>query len=512
MNFDITLYISRTDLTFYYSQNKSTYKVYEFENNPLIPLYFYSEDTKFSIGHAAKLKFERSFQNTYFDYFKLIKDSDSSFTFFNKEKKIKDLLLVGIEYLINQYLKEIEIKSDKISDLRDKININFVFSSDIKANEINFVGELFKTYGYKNLNLVYFNYLLLNYLDNYRRIGAYKDDHGKIGAFKGYLLIDGFNSNLYIDFYNELNSKVSKFNKIGKDLANDPKDKIIAKMLFDVAVQRSGSLVKEKDELVKLLPLAKKYSNTKKLEPLIKVELSDGSIEKVRLKMKKVEEILSYEASFTKDFDMVRECEKKSKTANLDLSIIVKNSISSSSFIERLKSHYNNVYLFNEEFEEVIQLFNSSPEVIINGNFLTLKESVEKKDEKPITGSPKPVEVALDPKTAPVKPEVPRTKIVKPKVESNTKPSRPKPPPPPPPKREGVKPKVESKSPNRPPRPPKPVVPKNKVKKPNVKSIPSKKKPPPPPPPIRGNKNKMSKPKTKSILKPPPRPSIKGGK
>jgi hypothetical protein len=492
MNFDIVIYISRNSLSFYFSQNKGEYKVYEFENEPLIPLYFYSEESEFSIGHSAKLKFQRSFPKTYFDYFKLIKNTDSSFKFFNTEKKYKDLLLLGIEYLINQFLKEILMSSDSIADIREKINLNLVFASDIMQNEINFVGELFIAANYKNLKLFYYNYLLLNYLDKYRRIGAYKDDQGKIGAYKGYLLIDGLDNNLYIDFYNELSSKTPKFNKIGKDLANDPKNKIIAKMLFDAAVLRSGSLVKEKNELNRLLPLAKKYSNTTKSEPLITVELSDGSIERIRLKMRKVNEILSYESNFTKDFDAVKESEQKAKVANLDLLIVINKSITSLNFLDKIKSHYNNVYHFNEEIEEVFELFISSPDVISFGDFLNTKSHIksspnfttklpdrteslnplkteDKNKENPSAskqintpvGSPPPITVT--PKPSAPKPVAP-------------KPSAPKPPPPPPPMRTGGY------------KTPKPAAPK-----------------PPPPPPMRSKGNKISE--TNGISGPKPTPT-----
>jgi len=461
MNYNIIIYISRNNLSFYFSQNKSSYKIYEFENESLIPLCFYSEGSQFDIGHSAKLKIQGNYPKTYDDYFNLIKDTGSSFEFFNKEKKYKDLLVVGIEYLMNRFLEEIEITSDRVADIREKINLSLVFASDIKQHEINFVGELFKGAGYKNLKLIYYNYLLLNYLDKFRRIGAYKDDQGKIGAFKGYLLIDGLDNNLYIDFYNELSSKTPKFKKTGEDLANDPKDKIIAKILFDLAVIKSGSKVKEKSELIRLLPLAKKYSSSSKSEPLITVELSDGSVEKVRLKMKKVKEILSYESNFTKDFDTVKECEQKSKVTNIDLLVVVKRSITSINFLDKIKSHYNNVYHYNEEIEEVFELFISSPDVIDFGDFMETRTSKsdrspkqkktnselpipppivpltnttkQTRGKKPPTQPPKRVEVPSRPKPPPPLPKrgVVKNKVVKSNVNSNLRPSAPKPPPPP---------------------------------------------------------------------------------
>jgi len=512
MNFDIVIYISRNSLSFYFSQNKGEYKVYEFENEPLIPLYFYSEESKFNIGYSAKLKFQRSFPKTYFDYFNLIKDTDSSFKFFNKEKKHKDLLLLGIEYLINHFLRDILMSSDNIADIREKINLNLVFASDIMQNEINFVGELFIAAKYKNLKLIYYNYLLLNFLDKYRRIGAYKDDQGKIGAYKGYLLIDGLDNNLYIDFYNELSSKTPKFNKIGEDLANDPKIKIIAKMLFDLAVLKSGSLVKEKDEISRLLPLAKKYSNTTKSEPLIIVELSDGSIEKVRLKMKKVKEVLSYEANFTKDFDVVKECEQKAKVATLDLLIVIKKSITSLNFLDKIKSYYNKFYHCNEEIEEIFELFITSPDVISIGDFLNTKSLITTSPNFP-TKLPNRIESLNPLKTKDMNSEIPSaSKLINshngsiphitivPKL-SDPQPLGPNSPPPLPP----MRPKGNKKPKSLGPLPPPPMRPKgNNMSETNEDS--GTKPPPPPPFPTRAKENKKSEPNRISGPKPPPPP------
>ena len=495
MNVDISIYISRNSLSFYFSQNKGEYKVYEFENDPLIPLYFYCEESDFKIGNSAKLKFQRSFKKTYFDYFKLIKDTDSSFKFYSKEKKYKDLLLLGIEYLINHFLKEILMSSDNIADIRQKINLNLVFASDIMQNEINFVGDLFKAASYKNLKLIYFNYLLINYLDKYRKIGAYKENQGKIGAYKGYLLIDGLDNNLYIDFYNELSSKTPKFNKIGEDLANNPKNKIIAKMLFDLAVLKSGSLVKEKNELIRLLPLAQKYSNTTKSEPLITVELSDGSVEKVRLKMKKVKEVLSYEANFTKDFDIVKECEQSAKVANLDLLVVFKKSVTSLNFLDKIKSHYNNVYHCNDEIEEIFELFISSPDIISIGDFST-NENLNRKETFVLKPSLKPrKETSDENKTTQLSdqksqvPEIPKIhkKNSDPGVNSTLK----RPPPPRPQMKISENKTLETKE-NSKPKPPPPPPPKrvNGDKIIESKGI-SKPKPPPPPAPFRSGKKKM---------------------
>jgi hypothetical protein len=508
VDYKIIIYVSRYNLSFYFNQNKGNYKLYEFENESLIPLCFYSEGTEFEIGYSAKHKTQNNYRNSYKDYFNLIKDTTSTFTFFTNKKKYKDFLVVGIEYLINKFFKEILMSSDNISSIRDSIDISFVFASNIETNEINFVGELFNTSGYKNLKLVYHNFLLLNYLDKHRKIAAYKQDKEKIGAYKGYLIIDGLNTDLYIDFYNELNTKGPKFKKIGKDLASNPKDKIIAKMLFDGAVLRSGSLVKEETELIQLMPLAKKYSSTTKLEPLITVQLSDGSVERVRLKMKKVNEILSYESNFTKDFDTVKECEIKSKITNLDLLVIVKQSITSVNFLDKLKSNYNNVFVCNEEIEDIFELFETHSNVISSGNFLDtsiLKTVVSQPQDRPEDSVPKTPTVTI-PKL-PIAPVVPTNTG---KGRSKTKGSKPKLPTAPTlPKDIG---KVRSIPKNKPKLTPPPVLPTNIGTGRPTKNV-KKNKPKLPTPPTLPNKMVKTKIKeSKSVVNKPPLPPIKSKK
>jgi hypothetical protein len=88
VDYKIIIYVSRYNLSFYFNQNKGNYKLYEFENESLIPLCFYSEGTEFEIGYSAKHKTQNNYRNSYKDYFNLIKDTTSTFKFFTNKKKV----------------------------------------------------------------------------------------------------------------------------------------------------------------------------------------------------------------------------------------------------------------------------------------------------------------------------------------------------------------------------------------------------------------------------------------
>jgi len=501
MNSEIVAIVSKTSLSFHYSQNGGAFKVFEFNGHVIIPLYFYSDGKSFEIGGAAKLRYNSKNENAFYDYFKLIKDTSSTFLFLDgSERKYKDLLLCGIEYLVNAFLDEIMMSSDRINSVREELSLNLVFASDIKENEINFLGDIFKSKGYNNIRLIYYNYLLLNHLDANRKIGAFKGDSGIAGAFKGYIIIDGLDGDLFIDYFNHTSSKTPKWRKVGEDLANNPKDKIIAKMLFDGAKEKSGSLVKEKSELPLLFSLAQTVANSKSLEPRVLVEFSDGSKEKIKIKMKLVEEKLSYVSNFTKDFDAVRELQEKSGVSNAEVGIIICNTITSENFKEKLKSFYNSVYPSYEPIDEVLGLFNNSSAVINNGDFLSVQNQSAKKPEAghapvkklevkpepsklsnseltkappaPVKGYPKPPTAP----SAPTKPPAP----VSPKPSSSGGNKKPPPPPlpPPPVKSKGNK-KTHTENAVLKPLP----MPLKTVSKPVTKSQKGKSLPPPPPPP-----------------------------
>ena len=485
MNCEIIVNISRFNLKIFYSQNKNSYKSFKYEKSESIPFYVFSDDNDFEVGDSAKIKFKNHFPNSYSNYFDLIKDTKSTFPFLDgEEKKISYLLIYSIEIIIKELFKTLLI-SDNLSKIRDSIKLNLVFSSDISDVEINFLLNTFKDFGYNNCKCLNSSYLILNYLNIKRKIGAFKDNSSKMGSFKGYVVVDAIDNNLYIDFFDSLNKKFPKLHEEGIDLASNPKVKILAKEMFTQTADYTGSQTTEEVEVPHLIPLAQKWATSSKSEFRVKVTLTDGQQKNVKIKMSAIDEKLSWLSEFTKDFDLVKSLVKKSKLENMDLAFIIKNSVDSQGFIDKFKSTYNNIYHLNNEFIDICDLFISNEDVINQGDFgskitkpIVIKP-ISTLESKPSVSSPTPApQPTLPPSVRP---------ISKPQIKSGSVPKKSPPSTPPPPSVRPIpKPQINSgsvkKSPPPPPSKP-PMVSKAIAIKTKVKT------PPPPPPPPRAIKN-----------------------
>jgi hypothetical protein len=232
--------------------------------------------------------------------------------------------------------------------------------------------------------------------------------------------------------------------------------KIIAKEMFTQTADYTGSQSTEEVEVPHLIPLAQKWANSTKSEFRVKVTLTDGQQKNVKIKMIDIDETVSWLSKQSKDIDLVKFLVHKSKLENMDLAFIIKNSVVSQSFIDKLKSTYNNIYYSNDEFIDIFDLFISNEDVINAGNF-------SRKITKPIvvklapTFESKPSVSSVISVPQPTPPPTVRS-IPKPQIKSSSVLKKsPAPPPPPPPKA--------------------PVVSKTITKKTKVKS-------PPPPPPL----------------------------
>ena len=58
MNCEIVIKISKSNLQVFYSQNKNSYKTFNYEGYENIPFYVFSDGNDFEIGEPAKIKFQ----------------------------------------------------------------------------------------------------------------------------------------------------------------------------------------------------------------------------------------------------------------------------------------------------------------------------------------------------------------------------------------------------------------------------------------------------------------------
>lgn len=491
MKIDIVLKLSKSFIQIYFSQNKSEFRLYNYESNPITPLYFFSNKQEFIIGEKAKLRYESNYDDSYKGYFNLIKNTTSEFTFIDNNKyKYKELIVYGLETILNSFLREILLVDKSLKDLKDQINLILICDSDIEEFEIIFLDNLIKN-EYENYSIYRLDILLINFLDLKRKTAAHKN----------YLTLTGIESNLYINLYDNIISKSPKLSDIGLGLAINPKDKVIAELIFDQIIQRTGSRVKIESEINSLINLAEQYTKSDKREFYVRgAKLSDGSSADVKIKMAFVDHKISFDSN-SKDFQLISHFIKSKKVNNADLGIVLFGNISSDSLINKLKSNYNNIYFFQDEFDEVLSF--------LKGNIVNLKSlnyCENNQVEKNILLNTDDTNKGVINKNNSSELNIPAKKESGHKLVSTNSDKKSFSPPPPP-----------------------PLAVNNKSKALNIKPVVQNKKnastpPPPPPPPIKRNttakvitpipdKNKSIKPpaplqkKTNSIKSPPPLPN-----
>ena len=375
MSTDVFLLIGRKKLKLLYCQNKIDIREYEHENDAHIPFYFYSNNSgDILLGQSAKTKYENKDKNAHYDYFKLIKNVTQKFNFIGGEQKIDKIIVRAAEYLINGFLKNALFSEKVVYDLKDKLNISLIFYNDVSENEITFVNSIFKNEGYTKIKSFYYNYLLLNFLDQNR----------KIGSFKGYIISDSIENNLHINYFDNLSRKQYKTNAIGKDLAIDPRIKLLGASIINIAIEKTGSLVNPKDEINKHDAVFKKaYSlYNKKAEFNIDITLSDGASSKVKIKKSRIENKLTYANEFTKDFNFLDHFYEKTGVQQSEMVFILHKNIHSESFSDKIKSTYTNVYHSTELSSEIFQIFYKNEQCANNGN-LTLSKPKKAESNSP---------------------------------------------------------------------------------------------------------------------------------
>jgi hypothetical protein len=375
-DFDLYILVGRKRLKLIYSQNRKDLRSFRYENNSFTPFYFFSDNNSSLVGEKAKLKFNSSNNNAHYNYFELIKEVTKTFNFFGNEQNIKLLIVRAVEKLINEFLNEIIFSTKNIYELKDKINLNLVFYSDINENEINLVNDLFKKEGFTKTKSFNYNYLLLNYLDLYR----------KVGSFKGYITSDSIDQDLHLSYYDSLKRNNYKKKDVGNKIAENPIIKIIAERLIGYAIDSKGFNLDREAELKKhsllLIDVAEKLKS--KREFYQDITLSNGVTEKVKIKFSQINNTLITQSHFTKDFGFIQEFHKKTNLQQSDVIFILHGDIHSTHYADKIKSNYAHVYVSEEPSTEIFQLFYKDPECANKGNLtLTKPKIVETKTSPP---------------------------------------------------------------------------------------------------------------------------------
>jgi len=464
MSHQLIVLFERNNIRFYFSQNKNEFRILKYKNKEEIPLYFLSDNTIFEFGHIAKKKYNENDQSCFKDYFELIKDFDATYNFLgDSNQPIKNLIKNVIETLIIEFYKTVLYTSADLNKIKTKLDLNFIYHSDINENECDFVTNLFINAGYKKINSFNYDYLLINALNKYD--SNFKKNNG------GYICVDKSENDLTFTHFEDLDSKRYRSRDVGKNLATRIEVEIVAELLADGAIEQTGSLVDRDDEVKKLMPEAEIAFNEvdRRNSIFYDVELSDTSKASVRLVYSRINSIAQRRSANDQDIVFLRTFIKETSIEQSELGILLNKNIVNQNFIDKVKASFSNDYKVNIDISETLQLFNEHPEVIENGILISAKGTSEEADQKVSEEKePEPKKPQSKEKSGP--PPVPKSKKSGPPPIPKSKKSGP--PPIPKPKKSGPPPLPKSKKSGPPPLP--------KSKKSGPPPLPKKKSGPPP--------------------------------
>ena len=394
MNHKVIILFNRNNIKFFFSQNGSEYRTFKYQNKETIPLYFLSDNTIFEFGYIAKKKYNENDKSHFKDYFELIKDFDATYNFLgDSNQPVKNLIKNAIETLIIDFYKTVLYTAADLGKIKTKLDLNFIYCSDINENECDFVTNLFISSGYKKINSFNYDYLLINALEKYD--SNFKKHNG------GYISIDKSGNDLILTHFEDLESKRYKSRDIGKNLAIRIEVEIVAELLTDGTIAETGSLVNRDNEVKRLMPEAEIAFKEvdKKNSIFYDVELSDTSKASIRLVYSRINNIAQRRSANDQDIVFLRNFIKETSIEQSELNLLVNKNIVNQNFVDKVKASFSNDYKVSLDISETLQLFNEHPEIIENG-ILISSEATSKEAKQDVVDEkePEPKKITKKPK------------------------------------------------------------------------------------------------------------------
>jgi len=477
-------------MSIYYSEDNSVVLEYKFEQEPVIPLYFYSTRDVFSFGIDARKRFHGGDSDAFGNYFDLIQEPAQTYSLYgSNEFEFKKILVSAFEKIMESLLRNELYKDVSNSNIKNSIDqLILVYSSDLLDKEKRLVSNVFQTAGYNKIKAINKTYAFLTCYNQ----------HSKLDNFKSIFTIEGYENDLWITHFEGIQESPTSLKSI-PGLGADPKAKIIAEMLFYKAVDKADAPFKkeqEESEILRLMPLALKYLEQGKKEPIDTVRLSDGTEERVRIKLREVNDKVDFRSDYGKLHEIIEDNLKNSNSTLIDSLILPFGAIAGEILLEKLRQKYSHVNVCDLDTLSCLSHLNSNDKIIDQGNLLPTRATSNPPTPTASADPAAPSRPAASPRPeapkAPKPPSLPKPpaapKATKPPVVSKP-PAAPK----------ATKPPVVSKA-TKPPAAPKPPVAPKATKPPtsgapktpaiNSKTMIGDEGPPPAPPPIPSLKSK----------------------
>ena len=414
MNIKLFFFISKFEIKIYYLDEKDV-KQYLYQNENITPLCFYSNNIDFQIGKSAYEKFKGNIKHSYYNYFDSIEDKSLKFTFLDsKDYPISKLLQFGIEYIIDSFISDkLEVSGDYKS-LAHLIDLHLISDVDLSTKDVNTVKKLFSNHNFSSLSTYFLDHLVLHMKMN------------KDFSYENYLFVKVLNNNIYLSFTKSQIDEKARNVIVGKNLAINPKYKIIAEQLFYDTVEKFGANVRLENELPNLLEITKKHYKEDEFEYRIPAQLSDnGPINNVLINAAYIEERVS-RINYSDDFSFLTDNVSVLNLSSIDIGVIVFGNIHSDKFLTQVKSTYKGCLKCDNDNNDIIQFLLDNKNIPLKDDKKIIEKSSSKQEEVVIApleeksekiNKTKKVNKPLPPKVKPKKilpPPLPKSVKIKP--------------------------------------------------------------------------------------------------
>ena len=183
-----------------------------------IPLAFYLNGDEFIMGKYAVERVKMNDSNAYFPYFDLIREPGKTFIFRGAQRPIKQLLYLGVESCLSDFLRnKLILQDSSIDSNRANIPLRFCFNRDISAPEKEAVLSLFRETGYQNVDVVETDMMLFDTISNNN---------------KSKLVLTGLDGDLYMNYFASKTDKC-EMSRMLEGVGSDPRYRICADLLFN---------------------------------------------------------------------------------------------------------------------------------------------------------------------------------------------------------------------------------------------------------------------------------------
>lgn len=357
MEYCVLVKISKKTIEFFYQIDGGNVEFLALSDREQeIPLAFYLNGDEFIMGEYAMERVKMNDSNAFFPYFDLIREPGKFFTFSGVQRPIKQLLYLGVERYLSEFLRnKLILQDSSIDSNRASIPLRLCFNRDVTVPEKQIVLDIFRESGYGNVNIVETDMTIFDTLSSNNKCK---------------LFLTGLNGDLYMNFFKSKTDKCES-SKMLEGIGSDPRYRICADLLFNEITESNPYFFIDKESNFEsfLKEAGKIFESTLPIVMgsirLLSGESCDYSINKAILD----DRLKQMSASLT----LLSETDYFLRTLSVepnDVDIILDGGVNTDFFVEKLHEKYPCVYQMTDThrrkiLKEIFDGLDLTPPVVV---------------------------------------------------------------------------------------------------------------------------------------------------